>query len=325
MAAETRWFLVTSIGRTATYWLAWSLNRHPDILCSHGDHFPPNIFSLGEDGRAELEFSNVGNPIRSFYDIPDIQTLGIDQKKMSHGQTVFQEKTIGDFLDAHRMFGDFVAIGNVHGYTMGNFINRYKAGQAKRNINAVNLIRNPVGQILSFSRRHAFDAGRSDEYKSSRYKIVEKNIEIAVAVQERFDIDIENNDTLIFLSTVIDVTASQKDILIKNVLHLPYEEVTRSQKAFSALLHLITGNTDIAIEQSYLDDVFAQGPMNYSSGHEPAVQEAFDALADWKKFVIAKLLSEDVVRRYSEYGYLLNFLSDHVETQNVTSKSGFAT
>ncbi|NKB59308.1 MAG: hypothetical protein GKS00_23545 [Alphaproteobacteria bacterium] len=315
MITEPCWFLVTSIGRTATYWLAWSLNRHPDILCSHGDHFPPDIVSLGEDGQAELELSSVGNPIRSFYDIPDFQTLGMDQKKMRRGQTIFQQKTIDDVLDAHRMFGDYAAIGNVHGYSMGNFANRYNAGQAKRKIGTANLIRNPVGQILSFYRRHSFDAERSDEYKLSRFKIVERNIEFAVAIRERFDIDIEDHDTMIFLSTVIDVTVMQKDILIKDVLHMPYEELTRSQDAFSILLRLITGDADIAIEQSYLDDVFAQGPMNYSSGQEPAVKEAFDALAHWKKFVIAKLLSEDVVHRYSEYGYQLNFLSDRIEAQ----------
>ncbi len=214
------------------------------------------------------------------------------------------------------MFGDFAAIGNVHGYTMGNFLNRFKSGQAKRSIRAVNLIRNPVGQILSFYRRHTFDAERSAEYKTSRFKIVEQNIETAVALQDRFDVDLKNHDTLIFLSTVIDVTQLQKDILIKNVLHMPYEEVTRSQKAFSTLFRLITGDTDVALERSYLEGVFAQGPMNYSSGREPAVKDAFDALADWKKFVITKLLSEDVVRRYSEYGYQLNFLFDHAESHS---------
>ncbi len=319
-AKEPSWFLVTSIGRTATYWLAWSLNRHPDILCSHGDHFPPNIVTFDENGRTGGDLSEIGKPIRSFYDLSDRQTQGMDQNETRRGQKLFQEKTVSEILDAQCEFGECSVIGNVHGYTMDKFIERHRAGELNRSVKVVNLIRNPVGQILSFYRRHKFDAEQSEAYKTSRIKFVEQNIEIAVAARDMFDIDLENHDTLIFLSTAIDVAHMQKDILIENVAHLPYEELTRSQRAFETLLRLITGDADIAIEQSYLDDVFSQGPMNYSSKQETPVSEAFDALEDWRKFVITELISEDVARRYGACGYDMNFILDRASQSGAESK-----
>ena len=307
-----RYFLITSIGRTATYWLAWSLNRHPDILCSHGGNFPPSLVTYDKDGRAESELNRIGDPIRSIYDIPHACASGSDVSGTgARSQSAFHEKTIGEFLDAHRAFGEYAAIGNVHGYSLGNFLNRFRAGEVNRNIAVVNLIRHPVDQILSFYRRHKFDAERSDSYKSSRFKIVERYVEIAAAVQQVFGIDLQDHDTLIFLSSVFDVAGMQNDILVENVLHLRYETLTVSRPAFEALLKLLIGDADIALSESYLETVYAQGPMNYSSARKQAAEDAFDALADWQKFAISVSIDQEAARRYLAHGYDLAFLLDY--------------
>ena len=306
---EPGWFLVTSIGRTATYWLSWSLNQHPDILCSHGAHIPPKMVTLGDSGSVETGLNRSGNPIRSFYDIPKDAVSEADQQDLRRSQDRFHGMPLGEVLDAHRDLGDFKLIGNVHGYTLKNAIERMLSGQAERTVSIVNLIRNPIGQILSFSGRHLFDSERDAAYMAARINIVHQRSDFAAALGDKYGIDLTDRATLIFLSAVIEVAALQRDILITNALHVPYELLTQSPDVFRKLIGLISGGRTIETDDSYVESVFASGPMNYSSKTETRVAEAFAALEPWQQAAMNELLTQDVIERYRTMGYELGFFT----------------
>ena len=306
--ASPGWFLVTSPGRTATYWLAWSLSQHPDIVCSHGNHFPPDIVTFDKDGRAELDPAHPAEPIRSIYDIPDMGALGVGPEGLSARQDNFNSKTVSEYLDAHRMFGDSAVIGNVHGYTLGNLRRRLAAETPDRTISVINLIRHPVDQILSFVSRHQFDAARSDDYKQARLNLAGRHEEVTGEVGALFHVDFDDFENMNFLTTALQVSNMQQDILIEDVEHIPFEELTRSPAIFRKVLARITGGADFRVGPTYIEQVFEQGPMNYSVTEKQPVEDVFAALQDWQKFLIRNVMTEEVTIRYSEYGYDMRLL-----------------
>ena len=265
------------------------------------------MVTMNAEGRAEIGLKHGGEPIRSFYDIPEAEVFGADQDEMRHGQERFHAMTMVEDLEGHREFGEFQLIGNVHGYTLGDAIYRVQAGQAGRTVAIVNLVRNPIGQILSFNRRHLFDARRDDTYMAARIKLVERRLDLASSVRDTYGIDLSDQETLIFLSTAIDVAALQRDVLIDKAVHVPYELITNTPEAFERFLGLLFGNADIEIPKAYVEDVFSQGPMNYSSKAEAPIGDAFASLEDWQQSVIVELVGEDVIARFTGLGYDLGF------------------
>jgi|GEM_PF-3485391 len=111
-----------------------------------------------------------------------------------------------------------------------------------------------------------------------------------------------------FLTTALQVSNMQQDILIEDVEHIPFEELTRSPAIFRKVLARITGGADFRVGPTYIEQVFEEGPMNYSVTEKQPVEDVFAALQDWQKFLIRNVMTEEVTSRYSEYGYDMRLL-----------------
>ncbi len=288
-AEEPVWFFITSIGRAASYWLAWSLSQHPDIVCSHGDHYIPRYIDVSR--------------YQSFYDIPETET---GDTEGSEGKRI-SDILLSDYLDLHQQYGEAKVYGNVHGCILSTLIQRIQSEKLQRKIVVANLIRNPVDQIISFDKRHRFDASRSNDYLAMRMSRLQGHTDIVAKVQSKFDIDFENHNNLLFMSAVAETAILQKDILNDRFIHVPSELITGSRQAFSSFFSIFQKYSDLTIEESYLDRVFAGGRMNYSTKESVPSAQAFEALQEWQQYAIRICLSDDVVDRYVELGYDLSY------------------
>ena len=122
MGARQR-FLVTSPGYTATKWLAWALNEHPSIHCTH---------SAGVE------------PTDHDYSLAELDEL-VEEKFGTRDDTpleAFLERLESEAPDAH-------AVGNVHRYNLTALGRNQARFQSERAVRVINLVRHPVDWVAS--------------------------------------------------------------------------------------------------------------------------------------------------------------------------------
>jgi len=125
---DAKYFLVTSHGRTATYWLASRLNAHPDVLCSHGPVLPPFLA---------------------------YQTQPPDELALYAHETAgaFLQKTLDEVFEALEEAGPARVYGNVHGYSAHELFTMPHLVPQGRLPVVFNLVRHPVTRVESLKRR----------------------------------------------------------------------------------------------------------------------------------------------------------------------------
>ncbi|MDP6934053.1 MAG: hypothetical protein QGG40_14105, partial [Myxococcota bacterium] len=118
-----RRFIVTSPGYTATKWLAWALDQHPEIHCTHSAGVEPTD---GDYSLAELN-------------------LLVEEKFRVRDSTpleTFLARIERDALTAP-------CIGNVHRYNLTSLRRNQRRFPLEGDVHVVNLVRHPVTWVAS--------------------------------------------------------------------------------------------------------------------------------------------------------------------------------
>lgn len=279
-----RHFLITSHGRTATYWLAASLNRHPDVLCSHGPVLPPVL-----DYREQP---------------PDEVALHAHTT-----QDAFGRKTLDEFFEALEQAGPARVYGNVHAYSAHTLFGGLHRTAVRRNPVVFNLLRHPITRIESLKRRLLYETTFSPPARGRLEREFEVFVtpDVLATVRANCDVDLDPPEHRAFLYALCFILALDRLDLEIPVTHLPMERLTKDVDFFTWVFSQVTQGA-VRTDAVYLRQVFAAGRMNHQAEETSAVGR-FEAWAPWMRVAFrAAMAVWDLERLYAPMGYDLSFV-----------------
>lgn len=275
------YFIVTTYGRTASYWLASLLNKHPDIICSHG--------SLMD--------------ICSPYDIQPLKERTI---KAHNRAGSFVARTIDQFLDELENTGQAKAYGDVHGYDLVSVIEKSNLEKTRHKIVVSNLTRHPITRIESLKNEWLYEITFSPILRRilSEYDPTKVNM-----IQSRFKhIDFTVPDNWVFVVALLKTITSDLRELPIDFNHITMERLTGDPEL---LLHFINKITQgaVSISSSFIEDMINSDRYNKRSNSKRFSLSVFDSWEEWKRTVFKLVLDKyKVWELYSSFGYDLSFV-----------------
>lgn len=270
-----RFFVTTSLGRTATQWLTGTLNRHAQILATHALDLSPSkrpVASQGNDFIASL-----------------------DRQDWTRTKFVSLDDAF-DFFDNH----EFRVVGNIHG------LDALEAAQQperfKRRYYGSYMTRHPVPRLKSLVSRWKYENNLSERRRLA-------NLDAFRALGDRFDglmrkygVTPSENDQL-FLLALNYLLPEEARYLRSDLPIVVYERLVREP---DYLLWHLTEISDGQIDFSdeFVDSAIDQDAVDQRTGAPNLARRDYHAWSSWQKEAFAGVLeeagTEDV---YSRLGY----------------------
>lgn len=278
-------FLVTSYGRSATYWLASALSLHPEIVCSHG---PVVEAVVAYEKQSEL----ADRAIRAQ------STAGAE----------FYGRTLRELRAALATLADRPYVGNIHAFTAFNLENKRQAEDDAPLFRTVNLIRHPLARIQSFWRHWQ----NEHKIKTPVAKLIQTEFmrrpryqEVAAELRRSHDVALRSFNDRAFFHAVMQMSTDLGDIDL-DVPQIVMERLVADIDFFAYVLALLTDER-INISLEYLRNVQALGRQNASQTAGHSVIEIFDAWSPWQRDLYRIFLRDHPLlsQAYTELGYNL--------------------
>jgi hypothetical protein len=283
---ERHYFLITSSGQMATFWLASQLNKHPNIFCSHSYDKPA--------------WGATGSPLR-----------GKDGERQ---RAVIKERlgslSLQDFFSENAETTPKKYVGNVHAYNIENALALVKK-EKLQNVKMVNLIRHPIARINSFvncMKNEWFDFGYVEHltfipkiYLEYGRQLVTDSLG-ANSLKE-FD---DSLDKQFFVAAAIleRGTAYQvKTAETNNIPNIKYEDITSCKDTMDRLVRHI-GNDALIDQYDWFNQDIAYKKLNsHSKASYDTIQSIYDQWEPWKKEVYKQLITDNVFKLYTNSYY----------------------
>ncbi|MFH0862861.1 MAG: hypothetical protein V1875_07535 [Candidatus Altiarchaeota archaeon] len=288
-------FLVTSQGYTATKWMAWALNSHPQIYCSHW---------LG--GKAS------DMPLT----IADLRTLYPNQEPMEGeaGVEGFLRGLKAQSAAAGKLFG-----GNVGGYVVRELDSYRMRHQADAPLRTVNIVRHPIQWIAS---------GVNMWTKQCKAKASIQAMEDGHMASNR-----ETYSRLV-VPQVLEPSERAFCFLCGEMMELAYdarmpwaknyrmEDVTRDRQMFARMVGDLTG-LDVSQEGQYLENVFTKDPINNHNPHKAQnPEEQYRRWSVWQRRVYQHWLERSELKPlYEGLGYDMSQVKTPLEIMALAAPS----
>jgi len=284
-------FLLTSHGWSASKWVAYALNLHPDITCGHSSA------ALLADDTAHQD-DNLA-PL-----IPGLRA----------GYTRRQSVALSEIYAALSAKAPARFTGTVHTYRLRDLPVQAQHFPPAPGIPVMNLVRHPLDLVVSGAGQ--FDTlFRTDlnELAWTVRKLVDLGLDLVETICKRHGLAPGGHAVLCFFSACVVLGSLRLDLDAEaHVRAGPWdykgpvrmEAVTQDRAAFAALVHGLTG---IEATPDYLDVVFAQSRINRHD-RGPA-RDRWATLAPWQREAFAAFLSRfDLQAPYEAMGYEFRFL-----------------
>ncbi len=293
-------FIITSHGWSASNWLAYALNLHPEIVCSHSArNIPANERGMNSDEslRANLLALHKGYLSRSI-DTVDAKYEQIE--KMGNGKFY----------------------GSVHVLRMRDLPYLWERfGPNKKNYTVMNLVRHPVSLVWSgygqFKSLFRYDL---NELHWTLGKVLNEAREFIHKLALKYDFfpgDIEN---LAFIGASAVLGSLRKDLdaydIVKNINAYNYlgaikmEEVTNNPDVLSGIIAKLT-NGRLSVDEIYLRKVFRTGVVNEhkSDKNKTDASARYQHFNEWQKEVFKYFFEKYQLKNaYESYGYDFSFI-----------------
>jgi len=294
---EISYFFVTSHGLSATTWLAYSLNLHPAIFCSHGRSHP-------EQGLEREEYLR-DKAYR-------LQRIEFERRQML-------AMTLGEYLEVQRQTAGMCCIvGNVHGYVLKELKRKLANDTVDANIRIANLVRNPVAYAESYV---ALVCRRRIDYPEKYQEHLDRAKEnIGLANDLRIpNYNLNDPRRFAFLEACWSISGIAEDLSYKDVPHFRMEDIVSDTEYFMEAVNYLT-NGKCVYDQALLEKVFSKKKMNshreiarrlnisggLSRSEDP--EEIYIEWPDWKKEVFLVYCRGRNKERFESAGYDLSFL-----------------
>ena len=292
---EPVYFIVACMGHSGSTWLAKSLNKHPDIVCSHAFQPPP--------------FSIVDHP--SLLELK--ATLTPEEYQSRHDSAARRVRTLPlDMLfDELMCFEEARAYGNVHMFNLRSLQNSVKKFPPSKSIRVANLIRHPVPWLDS--RAGCFNdflVRASSTRKFFHQKYIDRE-ELLSPLVSMYGLDLEDSETLAFLAAASDLAGLYLEVEVwPDIWFIKMENLTRDRETFAHLVGEITAQT-VTADAQYLDAVFTGGKENVHSrntGKDP--EERYANWSEWQKHAYEAMTKPfNLAEIYGKFGYDFGFLA----------------
>lgn len=259
-------------------WLADTLNKHPEIFCSH---------SAGQLQIYGRQYSD-----QELEDILQRERLQFSGEYSL--TTLFQSVS----QNTNKTYA-----GNVHAFRLDRFMEAKQKQNFDAEVRVANLIRHPIAVTLS--RQAMFlNMCRYDEGVRERMRNGLKNSDDTYAqILRGHQADQDDMANLCFLDAVKGLKRLSDEVAdYSEVLHVQVERLS-DQACFKSLIRYLASD-EVDVSDAVILPLVASEPTNQHARGEETLTDRLKVLAPWKKEVLAWAIeSTGIVPNYRDIGY----------------------
>jgi len=286
-------FIITSPGRTASFWLANALDLHPDIKCSHGALNIPatEIYLNGSFGHKAMgDF---------WKDLKISKTLS-HTLDMIYGNLIYEannlpknRRSLLEYFVFQEAMGKAKYYGNVHCFTFEGLL---KLNNTNNGIPfaCANMQRHPVTLIES-------GQARVDHTDTQRLLMIYHN-QLSPYIEKFRIYETPSNITFLY-NTVCRLLYYLLPLRNPVLLHIPMEKITQDKEYFYNIVKYLCPNLEITEE--YLNKVFGIGRINLHGNIKNDPFTIFKKWPQWKQKVFQTVLRDidDIIPKAKQIEY----------------------
>ncbi|MEM8488068.1 MAG: hypothetical protein AAF564_21135 [Bacteroidota bacterium] len=297
-----RRFIYTSHGWSASNWLAFALNLHPDIVCSH----------------------SARNMLADKKNMNSNANLKAHLAQLHKGYVSRQERSFDAAYAEIEDMGTAVMYGSVHVYRLRDLPVVFKKfGQPADAYNVLNLVRHPVSLVWSgygqFKDLFRYDL---NELHWTSGKVLREGGSFLYDLAAEYDLNIGELDNLAFLGACAVLGSLRLDLnALPHLAEMPgitfhghtcMEQVTTAPAVLATAIQTLSDDTLVA-DETYLDAVYEAGVINEHKKDRNKFDASarFDQFFDWQvaafKFFFSKY---NLQPAYEALGYNFDFLKN---------------
>lgn len=220
-----QYFIVFSIGRTATTWLSDVLSLHDDVICSHGQDLDPYRKDETIEGRVERTRREADSAILQN---PDLYF---------------------DLLEEH----PFKAYGNVHGLDPEVVLAHPE--RFRRRYTVVQMTRHPIARLRSIVRAWMKEV-EATEFLAANHRRLLTTVPAEVrSIGMTMPPGTQSDRDMLFVRAVLHLTYHDRRFLTGPVPVYRMEDLTESRSAFRDFFSAVTEDA-VPCSDDYVDTVF---------------------------------------------------------------------
>lgn len=286
MNPDRQYFIVTSHGWSASYWLAHAMNLHPDITCSHSAE---NLLAEGPD------LHNLDRQIEM-------------HRNLHKGMIARQTRPLDATYDEIEKMGDTPIYGSVHTYRLRDLaVLGQKYGKPQRSFRVANLVRHPVSFVWSgFS--HLKEMFSYDIYVlRGTLNLIMQAEDLLFDLRDKHKINLTDLDVIAFFGACGNLMNLAQDVRVgRDVQHVRMENVTTEPELFAKVATFLTAGR-VLPDPGWIDGVFEVGEINtHKKGKKLSPNERFAAWEPWQREAFLGFLKlSDIGPAYESLGYEL--------------------
>lgn len=288
-------FIVTCIGHSASKWLAASLSRHPDIICSHGAGRPSIALVHDRD-----------------YEVTERILIAEDEQKRP------REMSLDSVFSELEEQGQADAYGNVHMFTVPSLKRSIARKRPQVRFKIANLIRHPVSWVESGTYNYLEQLQFNPDYEPRVRERVFRQRGFWESIIKTHKVDVGLQEVQAFLCSVFAIRAMRADFLaLPLTSHIQMERITKDPELYKAVVRWLTQGR-VEVSANYIDEVFAHGKVNvHNKKGKRSPAEIFACWEKWKRELLAKAVRQtEIDELYGQLGYDLTFVTESDEYKN---------
>ena len=296
-------FIITSHGWSASNWLAYSLNLHKHVICSHS---ALNALPIEKEMHEE---SRLKKNIRKFH----------------KGYKTRVESSLSENYEKINSHGEAKIYGSVHLYRMRDLPKQFENYKGELGaFTVMNLVRNPIDLVWSgfgqFQQLFRFDL---NELHWTVGRLLKTDKDYVFDIGEKYNIEIGSYENLSFfcacrvlesLETDLEILKDENFSQNKNINFKGFitkEDMTSDRDYYADILGRL-GFVNDEIGSSYVDKVFKSGKINKHKMDklDKIPQERYEGFLPWQKEVFNYFFNKYKLIKpyYTELNYDFSFL-----------------
>ncbi len=297
-------FLITTRGRTGSFWLANAFDMHPEIICSHGRGRACASWIFCEGANMYFDKRCLKGMQWRNRELPEEVAKMLSKftdYEGDWGRSDKFPKTIDGFLQEQETIGQAKYYGNVNAFQLRELLHKNSQQTPKKPFKIANNIRHPVTLVQSavtdFVMFRNNPQVRENYYKKYNQTVKSYNLEVS-------------DDVVAFFREVDILDTYLETLEFSSLLQIPMEKVTMDRDFFCHILKSLT-DKNIEITSDYLSSVFDNGRLNDHAGKKRkklTPEQIFDSWLPWQQDYFRKKLMqfENIWPRMYELGYNLD-------------------
>lgn len=282
----SKYFIVTTHGRTASHWLSANLNKHPDIICNHG--------CFGGTVEPIINFS------QQCVDDRNIEAIRLQ------AEPAWKTMTIETRFERLRFCGEAKVYGTVHGDNWHRLGFKIKEEKPAIKIKALNVVRHPIPRIVSQVKEWLKEEMQSPSTAKLLDGLFTGYRRFVTEIEKKFNIDFANTNNRRFVVAIVQILERDARDLCLPGWHIPMERLTLDTECFFWFLRYVTDEA-VDIPAGFMDEVMTSGKTNYSSGDRVLSRDIFEEWEEWKKELFTAALKRLSFFNLSENYQALNY------------------